>query len=124
MMQYPIVCHECSLRVDVTAKPGAELRCPECGGKVEQDWEAKLPTIALGGSCVKLNGDAAELMTVKVPTRDVNRVRNLMGESLGGCIDDKGFVKVRDRDEQQKFLAKKNVLEATGDWHRKPKAAK
>lgn len=120
-MIYPIVCHECGIREDVVARVGAALHCPQCGGKVEQDWQAKLPTIALGGSAVKLNGDKAELMTVKVPKGDVNRVRRLMGESLGGCIDDKGFVKVRDRDEQQRFLTKKNTLEATGDWHRKPK---
>lgn len=110
MPTYPVVCHECEIHTDVVA-PSSQcdnLHCPECGGKVEQDWEAKVSTLAIGDGAKTLSGKGSVSRKWAFHPNEVQEAQQLAARfgsnDLANCIDpEHGEVKFKNRAQARKF---------------------
>lgn len=125
MPMYPIKCG-CGFEGDVfqtvagLVAADSKLACPECSAMCEQNYAAK--TIALHGSCIMFTGVKKESMTEGFHPKEVQRARELMGDDLGGCIQDNGSVHFRDRDQRTKWDQKEAETKAINTEKRKASA--
>lgn len=115
MPLYPIACN-CGYTGDIyqtvaqLTECDGKLECPWCHKMCDQDYSAK--NVALAGSCIMFTGTKRESITEGFHPKEVERARRVMGDDLGGCIQDDGTVRFRDRDQRTKWDQKKDETRA------------
>lgn len=110
MPVYSLHCQACNFHGDTFAKVAeldakGRVLCPECGQRAEQDWSAK--TIAPGGAARSFNGERQTSLTEGFHSSEVDEARRMFGETHGGCIQNDGTVRFKNREEQRGYMKRK-----------------
>lgn len=128
MPNYPIKC-ACGYCGDTFAKV-AELvegwvPCPDCGKLAEQDYTQKNVGV---GNRVFTPGKGQVSMTEGWHPKEVNEVRELLGDRYGQCVQNSGKVKFADRAERNGYMnaltGLKAKVRAKAEVEHKKKACK